>query len=353
MKLMLVLVLQGLLVALPSFCRASNVELPEDDDGVPFDREISEYKAVYCQDAFAPGDAEQVCTAVEPLRKFPETKQVEIVNLRQGLKQKIAYEQLDKLVRMRADGISVGDYVLLSGRYADSYLKSTNESFFQSNNLKPELHRCIVTRIVKSENSIQTSCRDFKNSPSSIFMTSNKLMKLRGDGGGDAVVKMPLPPKNSPPSKDLFVSKCGVNSYGFQRQCGRGVEASTTLHWECYDGKSGDSTLPGCGDRVNDALLRKSADACAKNCSSSNGGPDRSVEEQLRAQGLRFAQCMRTHGVALPDPDSSGRIPEPGSVGIDQGSPQFQAANQACGTDRPPYLPSNAAYNAWAQTHGS
>ncbi len=62
---------------------------------------------------------------------------------------------------------------------------------------------------------------------------------------------------------------------------------------------------------------------------------------------------MRTHGVALPDPDSSGRIPDPASVGINQGSPQFEAANQACGKYRPPYMPSNAQYNAYAQTQGS
>lgn len=69
------------------------------------------------------------------------------------------------------------------------------------------------------------------------------------------------------------------------------------------------------------------------------------------AQALEFAQCMRAHGVAnFPDPDGTGRIPDPASAGLDQGSPQFQAANQACGTYRPPYIPSNAAYRAWASS---
>jgi hypothetical protein len=86
-----------------------------------------------------------------------------------------------------------------------------------------------------------------------------------------------------------------------------------------------------------------------------NGGqpPNQSQRQQIRAQALRFAQCVRDHGVAnFPDPDSSGRIPDPASVGIDQGSPKFQAANQACRAHRPPYIPSNSAYNAWARTHG-
>ena len=33
--------------------------------------------------------------------------------------------------------------------------------------------------------------------------------------------------------------------------------------------------------------------------------------------------------------------------------PKFQAANEACGKYRPPYMPSNSAYNAYAQAHGS
>ena len=73
----------------------------------------------------------------------------------------------------------------------------------------------------------------------------------------------------------------------------------------------------------------------------------------MKALGLRYARCMRSHGVPnLPDPGSDGRIPDPESVGINQGSPKFEAANQACGKYRPPYMPSNSAYNAYARTHG-
>jgi hypothetical protein len=73
----------------------------------------------------------------------------------------------------------------------------------------------------------------------------------------------------------------------------------------------------------------------------------------MRAQGLSFSQCMHTHGVTnFPDPGSDGRIPDPASFGINQGSPQFEAANQACARYRPPYIPSNTAYNSWARTHG-
>jgi hypothetical protein len=72
-------------------------------------------------------------------------------------------------------------------------------------------------------------------------------------------------------------------------------------------------------------------------------------QHQDAAQALQFSQCVRNHGVStFPDPDSTGRIPDPESLGIDQGSPQFQAANQACARYRPPYIPSNEQYDSYA-----
>jgi len=82
--------------------------------------------------------------------------------------------------------------------------------------------------------------------------------------------------------------------------------------------------------------------------------PPPTQQRQTATQALRFSLCVRAHGVTnFPDPDNTGRIPDPASFGIDQGSPQFEAANQACGKYRPPYIPSNAAYNAYARTQAS
>jgi hypothetical protein len=81
--------------------------------------------------------------------------------------------------------------------------------------------------------------------------------------------------------------------------------------------------------------------------------PPASITQQRlnAAQALQFSQCMRSHGVpSFPDPDGSGRIPDPATVGVDQGAPQFQAANDTCAQYRPPYIPSNQAYNAYAAT---
>ncbi len=86
-----------------------------------------------------------------------------------------------------------------------------------------------------------------------------------------------------------------------------------------------------------------------------NGGrpPDQAQVQRVKAKGLAFSRCVRAHGVpGFPDPGSDGRIPDPATVGIDQGSPTFEAANSACGRYRPPYMPSNSAYNAYARTNG-
>ncbi len=67
-----------------------------------------------------------------------------------------------------------------------------------------------------------------------------------------------------------------------------------------------------------------------------DGGPPMDAEAQDRA--LKFAKCMREHGVDMPDPDFSGggggfsiQIGGDGEGGIDPGSQTFQDAQKACG----------------------
>jgi hypothetical protein len=104
---------------------------------------------------------------------------------------------------------------------------------------------------------------------------------------------------------------------------------------------------------VTTSQLQSAQHACQHLLPNGGNGPDGAELQQMRVQGLRFAQCMRSHHVALPDPGSDGRIPDPATVGIDQGSPLFESANQACGKYRPAYMPSNSAYNSYARSHGS
>jgi hypothetical protein len=61
---------------------------------------------------------------------------------------------------------------------------------------------------------------------------------------------------------------------------------------------------------------------------------------KVEAQQLKYAQCIRTHGVSdFPDPSANGGFTIPNSV--DQNSSFFQAAERACknflrGVNRPP-----------------
>jgi hypothetical protein len=98
---------------------------------------------------------------------------------------------------------------------------------------------------------------------------------------------------------------------------------------------------------VSSTGLQTAQDACQ------HLHPPTSLTQQRlnAAQGLQFSQCMRNHSVPnFPDPDGTGRIPDPATVGVDQGSPQFQAANDACAQYRPPYIPTNQEYDVYAAT---
>jgi len=104
---------------------------------------------------------------------------------------------------------------------------------------------------------------------------------------------------------------------------------------------------------VSSSRFQAAASACNHLLPNGGSGPTPAQVAHVRAQALRFSPCMRAHGVRnFPDPGSDGRIPDPESFGVDQGSPEFRAANNACRAYRPPYIPSNAAYNAYVRTQG-
>jgi len=59
------------------------------------------------------------------------------------------------------------------------------------------------------------------------------------------------------------------------------------------------------------------------------GGAPAAISRQEQAQDLRFATCMRTHGVPnFPDPGHDGAFTLPS--GVDQQAPLFQSATKAC-----------------------
>jgi hypothetical protein len=104
---------------------------------------------------------------------------------------------------------------------------------------------------------------------------------------------------------------------------------------------------------VSSSQFQAAQSACRHLLPNGGSGPSPAQVQQVKVQSLEFSRCVRSHGVPnFPDPASDGRIPDPATVGINQGSPKFESANQACREYRPPYMPSNAAYNAYVRAQG-
>jgi hypothetical protein len=80
----------------------------------------------------------------------------------------------------------------------------------------------------------------------------------------------------------------------------------------------------------------KSADRACHKLLPDGGSPGATAanQGQEHAQGVRFANCMRSHGVPnFPDPDHDGAF-DLGSD-INQQAPQFQRAMHDCASARP------------------
>jgi hypothetical protein len=66
-------------------------------------------------------------------------------------------------------------------------------------------------------------------------------------------------------------------------------------------------------------------------CGSSSGTPPGITSGGNASQGIKFADCMRSHGLSnFPDPGSGGGIQIPVGSGLKPFSPAFKAAQRAC-----------------------
>jgi hypothetical protein len=85
-----------------------------------------------------------------------------------------------------------------------------------------------------------------------------------------------------------------------------------------------------------DSPAFKSADHACHQLLPYGGSPSATGANQAQehAQALRFADCMRSHGVPdFPDPDHDGAFPL--RSGVNQQAPQFHRAVSACASARP------------------
>jgi hypothetical protein len=94
------------------------------------------------------------------------------------------------------------------------------------------------------------------------------------------------------------------------------------------NGHLSSSSIPN----LNSPQYRKAQEVCRsllpQGYTGQGGSPTGgSLTPQQQAQFLKYARCMRTHGLPnFPDPTSSGLT----LSGIDPNSPRFQAAQKAC-----------------------
>ena len=87
------------------------------------------------------------------------------------------------------------------------------------------------------------------------------------------------------------------------------------------DGAPGSSGI----DRMSPQYL--SADQTCRHLLP-GGVPTPAQNQQALAKDLKFAQCMRSHGVSnFPDPTNAGVVR---LIGVDQNSPQYQSAQKTC-----------------------
>jgi hypothetical protein len=92
------------------------------------------------------------------------------------------------------------------------------------------------------------------------------------------------------------------------------------------------NAISAAGINAQSPTYQAAEQACEKYTPAATMTPAQSAAENTK--GLEFSQCMRSHGVPnFPDPitgPTGGQAINLRGSGIDQNSPTYQAANQAC-----------------------
>jgi hypothetical protein len=94
---------------------------------------------------------------------------------------------------------------------------------------------------------------------------------------------------------------------------------------------------PGTGINPESPQFKAAQKACQKLSPKAGAHFDRARAQQMQEAALKFAQCMRSHGVDFPDPkfEDGGAKMTFGGPGINPNDPKFKAAQQACAKSLP------------------
>ena len=99
-------------------------------------------------------------------------------------------------------------------------------------------------------------------------------------------------------------------------------------------GQGGRITMGGPGTGPQDKSKMDAAQKACQKILASVKPPEMSAEQEqkFKSQALKFARCMREHGINMPDPQfqGGGRITQRMQEGIDPNSQRFRDATEAC-----------------------
>ena len=156
-----------------------------------------------------------------------------------------------------------------------------------------------------------------------VVATAALLMAACGTSSSTGSTTAQLPTLQSMTTKALAYAKC-MRSHGIPDF------PDPTVQDNAHEKGVGFS-MPA-GVDANSPQFKSAAKACQKQ--TGFGHPSPAVIQLLMADGVKFAACMRSHGItSYPDPVQHATNiqlgPGPDS-GIDTNSPQFKAAQKAC-----------------------
>ena len=101
-------------------------------------------------------------------------------------------------------------------------------------------------------------------------------------------------------------------------------------------GAGGDVTIGGGpGNPIDQSTMDAAQNACKSKLPKGGHQPTAAEQKQFQDQAIKFAQCMRQHGIDMPDPVFSssgggGTVKQNLGDGVDPASAEFQAAQKAC-----------------------
>jgi hypothetical protein len=142
----------------------------------------------------------------------------------------------------------------------------------------------------------------------------------------------------------LALAACGEDGSGGSGGDSRAAMREAALDFaECMrrNGVDVPDPAPGQGGRItfrgtgpgDTAAFERAQEKCRKHLEDARP-PELSEEEQreFRERALRHAQCMRDHGIDMPDPTfgDGGAVRMRMGEGIDPNDPAFQEAQEAC-----------------------